>query len=123
MKEIIAIIRPNKVAATKNALDLLGLFGMTGSSVLGRGKQKGIANEVSCVLDPGALAGGQGGSMAYIPKRLINIMVEDEDVNKAVKAIISVNQTGAFGDGKIFICPLDNALRVRTKEEGVKALQ
>jgi nitrogen regulatory protein PII 2 len=121
MKEIIAIIRPNKVNATKTALDKLGLPSITAEAVLGRGRQRGIAGEVNCEL-PLSLIGKSGG-MKYVPKRLLRMMVTDADVDSVVQVIINVNQTAQIGDGKIFICPIDDAIRVRTSETGNNAVK
>jgi nitrogen regulatory protein PII 2 len=60
--------------------------------------------------------------MEYIPKRLLSIIVRNEDVDTIVETIIKVNQTGEIGDGRIFICPIDNAIRVRTDEQGDSAV-
>lgn len=125
MKEIIAIIRPKKVVPTKEALDKLGVPSITAIPVIGRGKQRGIANELNIdvrpnVLEQGRLAGMK--DMEYIPKRLLSIVVRNEDVDKIVETIIKVNQTSQIGDGKIFVCPVDNAIRVRTDEQGDSAV-
>jgi nitrogen regulatory protein PII 2 len=122
MKEIIAIIRPKKVAATKDALEKAGFPGITATPVLGRGRQRGIAAELSFNIDPELLSKGKTGGMKYIPKRFINIVVGDEDVQTVVDTIIKVNQTAQIGDGKIFVMPIDNAIRVRTSETGDSAL-
>lgn len=122
MKEIIAIIRPKKMGPTKNALVTMGFPGITAVSAIGRGKQRGIAGEIGCEI-PAELHGqGKSGGMKYIPKRLFSIVVHDADVDQVVQAIIRVNQTAQIGDGKIFVCPIDNAVRVRTGEEGQKAI-
>jgi nitrogen regulatory protein PII 2 len=123
MKELIIIIRPKKMTATKEALDALGYPSMTVSAVLGRGKQRGIAGEVVIPVDYEAPAyKPAGNSMKYIPKRLLNVIVQDEDVELVVNAIIRINQTSQIGDGRIFICPIDDALRVRTGEKGERAI-
>ncbi|NTU93826.1 MAG: P-II family nitrogen regulator [Chlorobiaceae bacterium] len=121
MKEIMAIIRPKQVGKTKDVLEKLGFPGLTAVSVLGRGKQRGIAGEVSCEM-PAELHGAPGG-MKYVPKRLIALVVPDADVDLVVKAIIKVNQTRQFGDGRVFVSPVDNAVRIRTDEEGDAALK
>ena len=91
-------------------------------AVLGRGKQRGIAGEISCEL-PASLQGqGKSGGMKYIPKRLISLVVSNEDIEPVIKTIVEVNQTAQIGDGRIFICPIDNALRVRTGETGESAI-
>jgi nitrogen regulatory protein PII 2 len=122
MKEIIAIIRPKKSAATKDALEQAGFPGITASSVLGRGRQRGIAAELSFGVDPELLSKGKTGGMKYIPKRYFNIIVSDEDVKTVVDTIIKVNQTAQIGDGKIFVLPVENAVRIRTSETGDSAL-
>ncbi len=60
--------------------------------------------------------------MKYIPKRLISLVVEDEDVLLVLGAIIKVNRTGEFGDGRIFVCPVEDAVRIRTRERSVAAI-
>jgi nitrogen regulatory protein PII 2 len=122
MKEIIAIIRPKKVQPTRNALEELGFPSITAAAVIGRGSQRGIAAEVSLDNSTELASSNNNGGMKYIPKRLLSIVVLDNDVDTVVKAIIATNQTGQIGDGKIFICPLDNALRVRTNEKGENAI-
>lgn len=120
MKEIMAIIRPKKVSKTKDVLDKLGYPAFTAVSVMGRGKQRGIAGEVNCELPAEVLK--KNGGMKYIPKRLISLTVHDDDVDLIVKAIIKVNHTGQIGDGRIFVSPVDNVVRVRTSEEGDQAI-
>ncbi len=121
MKEIIAIIRPNKMTQTKDVLNALGFPAMTAQRVMGRGKQKAIIGEVSFDIQNETLLKEEG-TMRYIPKRLISLIVPDEDVSLIVEAIMRVNQTGQNGDGKLFVCPVDEAVRVRTNERGTKAL-
>lgn len=126
MKEIIAIIRPKKVVPTKKALEALGLPSITATSVLGRGKQRGIAGELDIEIRPGSIRQGilEGkGDMEYIPKRLLYVVACDQDVDKIVKSIIETNQTAQIGDGKIFICPVDDAIRVQTDERGDIAIK
>ena len=120
MKEIYAIIRPKKAGPTKSALERLGFPSLTAVSVIGRGRQRGIANEVACELRPDLL--GKSGGMKYIPKRLFYLVVADEAVERVVGEILKVNQTAQIGDGKIFICPVQDALRVRTGESGERAI-
>ena len=123
MKEIIAIIRPKKVGPTKDALEKLGFPSITASQVLGRGRQRGIAGELSIEVSAELMALGRSSGMKYIPKRLLNVVVPSADVDLVVKTIISINQTAQVGDGKIFICPMDDAIRVRTNEEGESAIK
>lgn len=122
MKEIIAIIRPKMVGPTKRALEAIGFPSLTAVSVIGRGRQRGIAGEVGYQVSPEFLAHGRSAGMKYIPKRLISIVVGDVDVDWVVQTIVQINQTARIGDGKIFICPVENVVRVRTDEEGEKAI-
>jgi len=120
MKEIVAIIRPNKIEATKDALDALGFPGVTALQVIGRGRQRGIAAEVSCDLPARLLA--KSGGMKYVPKRMLTLVVEDADVDPVVETIVRINQTAQVGDGKIFVSPVEDAIRLRTGETGSAAL-
>lgn len=122
MKEIITIIRPKKVSATKEALVNLGISSMTAIPVLGRGRQKGIDSEVSIEYRAGILEQNKSGGMKYIPKRYLSIVVGDNNVDTVVDTILRINQTGQIGDGKIFICPIEDALRIRTEEQGENAI-
>lgn len=121
MKEIIAIIRPNKIARTKEVLDALGFPSMTANAVFGRGKQKAIIGEVTFDIQNEKLTAEEG-NMRYIPKRMISLIVPDEDTSLVVESVMKVNNTGQIGDGKIFVCPMDDAVRVRTKETGDEAI-
>jgi nitrogen regulatory protein PII 2 len=123
MKEIIAVIRPSKMNATKKIFDELGVPSVTGIPVLGRGNQRGLNTALNGIdVHPQLLAKGRTMGMKFIPKRMLVIVVRDEDVDTIVGAIVKANRTGYIGDGKIFVCPTDNALRVRTKESGDAAL-
>ncbi|BCV20472.1 P-II family nitrogen regulator [Moorella sp. Hama-1] len=120
MKEIIAIVRPNKITPTKEALAVLGFPALTACKVLGRGKQKGILGEVTFNVSPELQR--QEGSMKYVPKRMISLVVADEDVPLVVAVLIKINRTGKVGDGRIFVCPVAEAVRIRTGERGQAAL-
>jgi nitrogen regulatory protein PII 2 len=137
MKEITAIIRRDKLPETKNALEALGYPSMTIQSVDGRGKQKGAMcaemdsemPESYCTtvkLKPTpstyALEHTLPKVVLYVPKRLLTIVVPDDVVTKIVKSIIKVNQSGKRGDGKIFVSPVENAVRVRTGETAGEAI-
>ena len=123
MKEIIAIIRMNKMNVTKRALAEAGISSFTGRKVVGRGKGK-----VDYLLLKGAEEGYDeainqlGPGPKLIPKRMLNIVVPDGLVDVTVKTIIETNQTGSPGDGKIFVLPLLDAIRVRTGDAGDKVL-
>lgn len=122
MKEVIAIIRPKKVEATKDALEKAGFPSITATPALGRGRQRGIASELNMRVDPQLLSKGRSGGMKYIPKRCLDIVVTDGDVQVVIDTIIKINQTAQIGDGKIFVLPIDNAIRVRTSEKGENAV-
>ena len=123
MKEIIAIIRMNKMNQTKDALTKAGFSSITAKECLGRGKglvdiellkgaERGYEEAVSQLGETGRL----------IPKRALLMIVTDNAVDKAVKTIIATNQTGKSGDGRIFILPCKDAVRVRTRESGETVL-
>lgn len=128
MKEVMAIIRPGKMSATKHALAELGYPGLTAMSVLGRGKQKGITYELqesgvelrADVLEKREKE--EEGRFEYVPKRWFTIVVSDEDAKTVVDTIIKTNQTGRFGDGKVFVLSVEESLRIRTGETGDAAL-
>jgi nitrogen regulatory protein PII 2 len=123
MKEVLAIIRMNKINQTKKALTEAGISSMHACECLGRGK--GL---VDFKILKGAEAGYEeaisqlGSSQRLIPKRMISITLPDELVDKTIQTIIAVNQTGKPGDGKIFVLPMMDAIRVRTGETGDDAL-
>ena len=106
---------------TKEVLETLGSPAMTAIRVMGRGKQKAILNEVSMATKEPELLKAEG-NMRYIPKRMISVIVPDEDTSLIVEAIMKINHTGQIGDGKIFVCPITDAFRVRTKENGDAAI-
>lgn len=137
MKEITAIIRRDKLPATKRVLEDLGYPSMTIQSVDGRGRQKGamcaemdtempdtFCTGVKLTPTPStyALEHTLPKKALYVPKRLLTIIVPDDVVTKVVKSIIKANQTGKRGDGKIFVSAIEGALRVRTGEENGEAI-
>ncbi len=137
MKEIIAIIRRDKVPEIKQALEDIGYPSLTIQSVDGRGKQKGAMcaemdsemPESFCTtakLKPTpsiyALEHTLPKVALYVPKRMLTIVVPDDLVTKIVKAIVRVGQTGKHGDGKIFVMPIGGAIRIRTGEAGGEAI-
>ncbi|NOZ04343.1 MAG: P-II family nitrogen regulator [FCB group bacterium] len=118
MKEVMAMIRINRINATKRALNEVGITSFTATGkVLGRGK--GL---VDFRILEGAKEGRQeaisllGDGPRLVPKRLITVIVSDNFVERTVKAIIKANHTGNAGDGKIFVLPILEATRVRTGE-------
>ncbi len=125
MKEVIAIIRRHRLQETKAGLLGIGIPALTMVSVEGRGKQKGLPGW-NYELDPTLTEVEEkntGIIMRFSPKRMRYAVVEDEDVPKVVEAIIRTNQSGHIGDGKIFVCPVEDAVRVRTGESGEQAIK
>ena len=112
MKKIEAIIRQEKLEPVKLALEANGIVGMTVSDVSGRGSQKGIALEWRV---------GEY-RVDFLPKTKLEIVVDDATSDLVVATICHVARTGKVGDGKIFVLPVENAVRVRTGEEGEKVL-
>jgi len=112
MKKIEAIIREEKLEAVKRALEENSYFGMTVSEVSGRGRQKGI------------LLQWRVGEyrVEFLPKIKIELVVLDEDLTTAVDAIVRSARTGEIGDGKIFILPVEGAVRVRTGDKDENAV-
>jgi len=123
MKEVMAIIRMNRINQTKKALAEAGIPSVHARECLGRGK--GL---VDLDVLKGAEAGYEeaisllGNSQRLIPKRMVSIIVPDKLVQRAVSSIISVNRTGKPGDGKIFVLPVFDAVRIRTGETGDETL-
>jgi nitrogen regulatory protein PII 2 len=123
MKEVMAIIRMNKINETKRALVASGISSMHARDCQGRGK--GL---VDIQLLRGAEQGYEeaisqlGNTQRLIPKRMISIVIPDSLAEETVSTIIAANQTGKSGDGKIFVMPVLNAIRVRTGQEGDEAL-
>ena len=124
MKEVIAIIRMNKVGVTRKALADAGFCRLTAMKVMGRGKMlkdleliDKAPDENRDLLLESLLKGGR-----LIPKRMLTILTHDADVPKIVETIISVNKEGNVGDGKIFVLPILDAVRVRTGETGEDAV-
>ncbi len=120
--EIMAIVRPTKMLATKKALAEMGLPSFTAFKAFGRGKQGGRVEELAYRVSPEIVEKAQQMKASFIPKRLLMAVVPEAMVEKVVKTIISVNQTGKHGDGKIFVLPIEESYRVRTGEKDLEAL-
>ncbi|MFN0117774.1 MAG: nitrite reductase small subunit NirD [Elusimicrobiota bacterium] len=120
MKEILAIIRPNKWGETKKKLTEIGVNAFTQRRVYGRGKQKGLTYRANKNEGPSSQTGIQ-----FIPKRMILIVVPESQVKLVVNGLIEVNQTGAIGDGKIFISQMNEVILIRTgeKENQIKEIE
>jgi nitrogen regulatory protein PII len=112
MKLILAIIKPFKLEEVRTALDRLGVRGMTVSEANGYGRQKGHTE----------IYRGSEYTVAFMPKLRLEIAIQDDEVGPAVEAIREAALTGQIGDGKIFVLPLERAIRVRTAETGDEAL-
>lgn len=127
MKEIIAIIRINKINETKTVLAEAGYIPMTCRKVYGRGRKKVNYELIEGLFDEDASTSPKvleaiSENHRLIPKRFITMIVEDKDVAPIVKLLIEVNQTGNMGDGKIFVAPVTDAIRIRTGERGEAAV-
>jgi nitrogen regulatory protein P-II 1 len=112
MKKIEAIIKPFKLEEVKTALADLGLDGMTVIEVKGYGRQKGRTE----------LYHGNEYIVSFLPKIKIDVVVSDSIVRTATAAIIKAARTGKIGDGKVFVSPIEEAVRIRTQETGDKAI-
>ncbi|GAB6179656.1 P-II family nitrogen regulator [Desulfotomaculum defluvii] len=112
MTKIEAIVRPGKLEDVKEGLNKLGIHGMTVSQVMGCGYQKGRKEVYR----------GAEYSINLLPKVKIELVVDDLRVDDCVKAICEMARSGEIGDGKIFIFPVANAVRIRTGEQGEKAI-
>ena len=107
MKLIKAIVRPNKVDDVREALEKLGVSGMTVTEVRGHGKQKGHT----------AIYRGKEYNVSLLPKMEIELVIADENADEAVKAIIQAARTGEIGDGRVFVLPVGASYRIRTGEQ------
>ncbi len=112
MKLITAIIKPFKLEEVKEALTASGIDGMTVTEVKGFGRQKGHTE----------IYRGSEYTVDFLPKVKIEIAVPDELVTKAVETVIKSAKTGKIGDGKIFVSPLEEIIRIRTEERGDAAV-
>jgi len=112
MKKVEAIIKPFKLEEVKDALGDVGIEGMTVSEVKGFGRQKGHTE----------IYRGSEYTVDFLPKIKIEMILPDSSVDAAVGAIIKSAKTGKIGDGKIFVSPVDQAIRIRTEEKGDAAV-
>ena len=107
MKPIKSIVRPNKVDEVKDALEKIGISGMTVTEVRGHGKQKGHT----------AIYRGKEYNVSLLPKMQIEVVVSDSVVEDVIKAIVTSAKTGEIGDGRVFVIPVEHAYRIRTGEK------
>ena len=112
MKKIEAIIKPFKLEEVKDALGEIGVEGMTVTEVKGFGRQKGHTE----------IYRGSEYTVDFLPKIKIEVVLDDQQVDAAISAIIKSAKTGKIGDGKVFISSIDEAVRIRTEEKGKSAI-
>lgn len=112
MKLIIAIIKPFKLEEVKDALTAIGVDGMTVTETKGFGRQKGHTE----------IYRGNEYTVDFLPKVQLEVAVPDELAGAAVEAILKAGKTGKIGDGKIFVVPIEEAIRIRTNERGEAAV-
>ena len=112
MKKIESVIKPFKLEEVKEALGDIGVSGMTVSEVKGFGRQKGHTE----------LYRGTEYTLDFLPKVKIEVIVPDDLVDKVIEAVSTAARTGKIGDGKIFVLPVEEAVRIRTGEKGEKAV-
>src|ERR687890_2897126 len=112
MKLIIAIIKPFKLDAVRDALTALGVQGLTVTEVKGYGRQKGHTE----------IYRGAEYAVSFLPKLKIEVAVPTELVSQVIEAIVAAAKTGQIGDGKIFVTPIETAVRIRTGEKDLDAL-
>ena len=112
MKKVEAIIKPFKLEEVKDALHDVGIEGMTVSEVKGFGRQKGHTE----------IYRGSEYTVDFLPKIKIELVVADNKVAAATQAVVKAAKTGKIGDGKIFVSPIDEAIRIRTEEKGEAAV-
>jgi nitrogen regulatory protein PII len=113
MKMILAIVKPNKLQEVKDALSAVGIKGITVTEVKGFGRQKGHKE----------LYRGAEYVVELVPKIRLEIVVEDDVVKNVIEAIVKSASTGNIGDGKIFVLPVEEAVRIRTGESGNAAIR
>ena len=112
MKKVEVIIKPFKLEDVKEALTELGITGMTISEVKGYGRQKGHTEVYR----------GAEYRVEFNPKTKIELVIDSDLVEKVIEAVRKAANTGKIGDGKIFVLPVDNVMRIRTGEQGVDAI-
>jgi nitrogen regulatory protein P-II 1 len=112
MKLVTAIIKPHQLDEVKEALEAYGISGMTVSEVSGYGRQRGHSEVYR----------GAEYTVDFVPKVRVEVLVDDMDAGSVADVVLKAAQTGRIGDGKIWIAPVDEVIRVRTGERGVDAL-
>jgi nitrogen regulatory protein PII len=112
MKAVVAVLKPFKLDEVKEALEVIGVGGMTVTEARGFGRQKGHTE----------IYRGAEYQVDFTPKSRIEIVVEDDHVDEVIKAIATGANTGSIGDGKIWVLPVEQIVRIRTDERGPDAL-
>ena len=112
MKLITAVIQPNQAGPVREAIEALGLGGATVTAVSGVGRQKGLSEHYR----------GADYTPHMVPKTKVEVVVNDEVVEGALEAIVAAARTGAIGDGKVWVSPIEEVVRVRTGERGAEAV-
>ena len=112
MKLVTAIVKPFVLGEVKDALERLGVLGLTTSEVQGFGRQKGHTEVYR----------GAEYSVDFVPKVKVEVVVDDEQADRVVQAVVDAAHTGRIGDGKVWVVPVENVVRVRTGERGSDAL-
>ncbi|MFQ3671940.1 MAG: P-II family nitrogen regulator [Verrucomicrobiia bacterium] len=112
VKKIEAVIKPFKLEEVKEALTEIGIEGLTVSEVKGFGRQKGHTE----------IYRGSEYTVDFLPKVKVEVVLAESLVEKAIETIVKAAKTGKIGDGKIFVLPVEDAVRIRTEEKGEKAV-
>ena len=112
MKLVTAIIKPHQLDDTKEALEAYGITGMTVSEASGFGRQRGYSEVYR----------GAEYTVDFVPKIRLEVLVEDVDVEGVLAVVVAAARTGRIGDGKVWVSPIEDVVRVRTGEKGVEAI-
>ena len=112
MKLITAVIKPHKLDEVKSALEAFGVQGLTVSEASGYGRQKGHTEVYR----------GAEYTVDLVPKVRVEVLVDDADASDVVEVVVKAAQTGRIGDGKVWVAPIEDVVRVRTGERGIDAL-
>ena len=112
MKLVTAIVKPFKLDDVKNALETFGLHGITVSEASGYGRQRGHTEVYR----------GAEYTVDLVPKVRLEVLVDDDDLERVIELIVGAAQTGRIGDGKVWVSSIDQVVRVRTGERGIEAL-
>ncbi|HBO53659.1 P-II family nitrogen regulator [Janibacter terrae] len=112
MKLVTAIIKPHQIDDVKESLEAFGITGMTVSEASGYGRQRGHSEVFR----------GAEYTVDFVPKIRLEVLVEDVDVQSVVSVVVAAARTGRIGDGKVWVTPVEDVVRVRTGEKGVEAI-